>query len=272
MRHLSLPLASDVPALPRRVGAFPARRRLVGLPGLPQRLLPRQLAARRAAVAVAPIAVGAQEEHLPALPPAARHEPKRIPHRTRCTPSSGGTPRPGVRLALPQARHAHGHAAPDGPLSGCWGALRLPGRAFRPTGVVPHSPPTSFRSPPPDPHLKNLSPVSVLDTNAVPARATTTTTMVITVDINSTSTHFHADLSGRSQAKPRADEQEPDTRRCRARASGQMTAKLSRPKASGVDPAVVRGKPRTLTWGDLASRLKGRRGRARSGARSQQRP
>ena len=38
-----------------------------------------------------------------------------------------------------------------------------------------------------------------------------------------------------------------------------MTAKLSRPKGGGVDPAIVRGKPRTLTWGDLASRLKGRR-------------
>ena len=148
MRHFSLPLAGNVPALPCRVRALPGRRCLVRLTGLPQRLLPRQLAAGSAAVAVAPVTVGAQEEHLPALPPAACHEPKRIPHRTRCTPSSGATPRPGIRLASPQARHAHGHAAPDGPLSGCWGALRLLGRAFQPSAFVPHSPPTSFRSPP----------------------------------------------------------------------------------------------------------------------------
>jgi hypothetical protein len=35
------------------------------------------------------------------------------------------------------------------------------------------------------------------------------------------------------------------------RASGQMTAKLSRPKACHVDPAVVRGTSQSLTWGDL---------------------
>src|SRR6266545_5399072 len=46
------------------------------------------------------------------------------------------------------------------------------------------------------------------------------------------------------------------------RASGQLTAKLSRPKEGTVDPAVVRGTSRTLTWGDLASRPKGRRRKA----------
>ena len=40
-------------------------------------------------------------------------------------------------------------------------------------------------------------------------------------------------------------------------------------KGGGVNPAVVRRR-RVLTWGDLALRLKGRRGEA--GARSQQRP
>ena len=44
-----------------------------------------------------------------------------------------------------------------------------------------------------------------------------------------------------------------------SRASGLVTAKLSRPKRNGVDPAVVRGKSSFLTWGDLALRLKGRR-------------
>lgn len=38
-----------------------------------------------------------------------------------------------------------------GPLSSCWGALRFSGRAFRASGVVLHSPPTSFQSPPAPP-------------------------------------------------------------------------------------------------------------------------
>lgn len=103
MRHLSLPLASDVPALPCRVRAFPARPRLVARPGLQPRLSPGSAAAPRAAVPVAPVAVGAQEEHLPALRPATRHEPKGLPHGTRCTPSAGDTPRPGLRLTPSQA-------------------------------------------------------------------------------------------------------------------------------------------------------------------------
>jgi hypothetical protein len=45
----------------------------------------------------------------------------------------------------------------------------------------------------------------------------------------------------------------------RARASGRVTAKLSRPEADGVNPAAAQRRPRTLTWGDLALRLKGRR-------------
>ena len=69
------------------------------------------------------------------------------------------------------------------------------------SGVVPHSSPTSFQSPPPDPHLNHLSPVSVLDLNAVPARATTTATMVINVAVNSTSTRIHADLGDRSHSR-----------------------------------------------------------------------
>jgi len=44
-----------------------------------------------------------------------------------------------------------------------------------------------------------------------------------------------------------------------SRASGLVTAKLSRPKRNGVDPAVVRGKSSFLTWGDLALCLKGQR-------------
>lgn len=195
MRHHSLPPACDVLPLPRRVCRLPALRPLVPPPSLHQRLPPCQLAARQAAVPVAPVTAGAQEEHLPALRPTARHQPKRFPHCTRCKPSSGDTPRPGVRLASPQARYAHGHAAPDGPLSACWEALRLPGRAFRAPVVVPHSLPTSFQSPPPDPHLKRLSPVSMLHSDSVPARATTTTTMMISVELNSTSIRFHADLS-----------------------------------------------------------------------------
>ena len=43
------------------------------------------------------------------------------------------------------------------------------------------------------------------------------------------------------------------------RASGQVAAKLSRPKSRCVNLAAVRGTTRNLTWGDLASRLKGRR-------------
>ena len=39
-----------------------------------------------------------------------------------------------------------------------------------------------------------------------------------------------------------------------------MTAKLSRPKKHLVDLALVQGQSMDLTWGDLASRLKGRRG------------
>lgn len=92
MRHLSEPLTSDVPALHRRVGAFPARPRLVARPSLPHRLSSGSAAAARAAVSVASVAVGAEEEHLPALPPGARDEPKGFPHGTRCTPSAGGTP------------------------------------------------------------------------------------------------------------------------------------------------------------------------------------
>ena len=38
-----------------------------------------------------------------------------------------------------------------------------------------------------------------------------------------------------------------------------QTAKLYRPKSYCVDPAVVRRRSWSLTWGDLASRLKGRR-------------
>ena len=164
MRHLSLSLAGDVPALPCRVRPLPGRRGLVRLTGLPQRLLPRQLAAGPAAVAVAPVAVGTQEEHLPALPPAARHEPKRIPHRTRCTPSSGGTPRPGVRLALPQARHAHGARRAR------WASqCLLGGPSSSRASLSTHrrsspQPANKFSvSAPRTPHLKHLGPVSLLD-------------------------------------------------------------------------------------------------------------
>ena len=40
-------------------------------------------------------------------------------------------------------------------------------------------------------------------------------------------------------------------------ASGHEDAKLYRPKGHCVDPAVVRRRSRSLTWGDLALRLKG---------------
>jgi len=45
-------------------------------------------------------------------------------------------------------------------------------------------------------------------------------------------------------------------------------------KGSHVNPALVQGQSMSLTWGDLASLLKGRRRREASddGARSQQRP
>ncbi|MFN2399510.1 MAG: hypothetical protein ABR543_12855 [Gemmatimonadaceae bacterium] len=54
-----------------------------------------------------------------------------------------------------------------------------------------------------------------------------------------------------------------------------MTAKLFATKGSSVNPALVQGQPMSLTWGDLASLLKGRRPlekKRRDGARSQQRP
>lgn len=137
-----------VPVLSLRVGTLAGRRCLVLRPRGAQRLLPGRVAARLAAVPVTPVAVGAKEEHLPAHRPGTGQEAKALLHRTRCTPSSGDTWRPGVGLALPRARLAHRHAAPDGLLSVCWGAFRLPGRAFRPSGVVLHSPSTSFQSPP----------------------------------------------------------------------------------------------------------------------------
>lgn len=189
-----------VPVLPLAVGTLPGWRCLVLRARRLHRLPPCHGAARRAAVPVTPVAVGAEEEHLPARGPAARHEAQALFHRTRRAPASGDMPRPGVRLALPRASHAHRHAAPDGLLSGCWGALRLPGRAFRPSGVLLHSHPTSFQSPP-DP-LELLGPVTMLDTTALPVRATTTTTMVIDAAINPTSIRFHADLADRPQIGP----------------------------------------------------------------------
>lgn len=56
------------------------------------------------------------------------------------------------------------------------------------------------------------------------------------------------------------DVQEPDMRQGEIRASGPLTAKLSRPRKRFVDPALVQGQPMILTWGDLTSLLKGRRG------------
>ena len=105
MRHFSARPASDVPALPRRVRVLPVGRRLVARPGLLQRLSPGSGAAARAAVPVTSVVASAQEEHLAAIRPTARHEPKRLPHRTRCTPPSGNAPRTGLRLAPSQARH-----------------------------------------------------------------------------------------------------------------------------------------------------------------------
>ena len=55
-----------------------------------------------------------------------------------------------------------------------------------------------------------------------------------------------------------------------SRASGQQTAKLSRPRLRRCKSGGCAGKATVLTWGDLALRLKGRRGRP--GARSQPRP
>jgi hypothetical protein len=49
----------------------------------------------------------------------------------------------------------------------------------------------------------------------------------------------HAERSG--ERDPWGDEQKPDRRRDGIRASGQMTAKLSRPSRRFVDPALVQG-------------------------------
>jgi hypothetical protein len=89
--------------------------------------------------------------------------------------------------------HAHRYAVPDGLLSGCW-ALRLPGRAFRPSGVVLHSHPTSFQSPPRTPPRQTVS-QAVLRTTSV---------MVMTdddyvVEQPSTRDQLHADLDDQSQ-------------------------------------------------------------------------
>jgi hypothetical protein len=67
------------------------------------------------------------------------------------------------------------------------------------------------------------------------------------------------DAEGSGVVHLRADEQEPDTRRSALTVSGPKAGKLLRPRRQGVDRAAVRGDPLTLTWGDLALRLKGRR-------------
>src|SRR5687768_3612734 len=61
----------------------------------------------------------------------------------------------------------------------------------------------------------------------------------------------------------RGDEQKPDTRRTGLRVSGPETATPSRSRSPDVDPALVQGQPRRLTWGDLARNI---------GPRSQQGP
>ena len=47
------------------------------------------------------------------------------------------------------------------------------------------------------------------------------------------------DAEGSGKREPRADEQKSGRRRRASRASGPMTAKLSRPKDGDVDPAVA---------------------------------
>jgi hypothetical protein len=79
-------------------------------------------------------------------------------------------------------------------------------------------------------------------------------------------------LVGRKRvAKPRVDVQEPDPRRRRAGRAGNEPQSPDDQGSGDVNPATVRRRTATLTWGDLASRPKGRR-RASGGARSQQRP
>lgn len=88
-----------LPVLLFAVGPLSGWRRLVFRPSRAHRLLPGRRAARLAAVPVAPVAVGTQEEHLPARGPAARQEPKAFHHGTRRGPTCGDLPRSGVRLA-----------------------------------------------------------------------------------------------------------------------------------------------------------------------------
>jgi hypothetical protein len=156
MRHFSFSAASNVLPLPRGMGPPSSGCRLVPVACLAQRRSTSSLTADVTAVAVAPVAPGAQEEHLPALPPGACHQPQRLLHRTRCTPFSGARPCPGVRLVLPRARQHTGTPRQKGLSVPLRGSSSI-GRAFPPHHSLSHRPPTVFESPPPNPHLNCLA-------------------------------------------------------------------------------------------------------------------
>lgn len=146
MRHF---LSFSVPALPSRVRVFPVQRRLVPLPRRVHRCATRREAAPAAAVPLSAVAVAAQEKHLSARGPAARHKAQRI-HRTPRAPSSAGLA-PGSALRGSQRAHPHAFTrarSPGGPPSCCWAVLCLfLGRV--PGGLpVLHIPRTGFQSPP----------------------------------------------------------------------------------------------------------------------------
>ena len=236
MRHFSARSASDMPSLPRRVRVLPVRRRLVPRPGLLQRLSPGSAAASRAAVPVTAIMASAQEEHLAAIRPAARHEPKRLPHGTRCTPPSGDAPRTGLRLAPSRARQGT-RARRARWASQC--PLRGPSSSWASLSTLMRSSPqpaNRFSVSSPDPTSNQVGHGARLELDAV--RLMTTTTMVISAAINSTSIHFHADLADHSQpgrlasptaswvTPPRADSTQSASQRavscrCRPRVAGR---------------------------------------------------
>jgi hypothetical protein len=124
MRHF-LPTPLPVRRLTRsvRVPAVPGA--LVARAGRTHRLPSRPLAARSPAVAPAPVAPRAEEEHLPALRPAAHHVAQRLQRGLRARPASGAAPRSALPPSHRPAPLAHQGAPPGGPSRCRWWAFRL---------------------------------------------------------------------------------------------------------------------------------------------------
>jgi hypothetical protein len=160
MRHFRAP--RPVLGLAGRVSSPTSRRGLVPTPSLAQRPSPRRLAARAPAVPLPAVTPATEQELPPAGRPATDDEAQRV-HSTRREPVTGGRP----VSALPRAHHeraTHTGAPSRGALQSC------PGGPFvfvaRSPRVVPHSPPTSFQSPPRTPPRQTVS-QAVLRTTSV---------------------------------------------------------------------------------------------------------